>query len=398
MNKIFTLLLSTLFIATFAVNQSSAQITDIPSIKALYTTAPGLVLPSAKLSGVVISDTLNKNISKGDVILQCGNRGISVYFGVNTYALGDSLNLDITGDSLVMFKNSFEIKRHTGATNPAPVASGIKIIPATMTLQSLIANIATTQCTLVQILNATATPAGTYSGSKTLTDASGTAVLYTATAATFAATTMPTTAMNWVGYTLVYNTTNEFAIRNLTDVTPILPLSFKSFSADTKDLTATLKWNTVNEINLNDFVVEKSNDGIVFTQIGTLSAKGASSNSYVFTDATNRNNTVVYYRLKSTDKDAKYGYSNIIKVGFTAPVKFTLYPNPAVNTLNLKYSPFGTVLTANIISAQGKLIRTVVLPEGSSATSINVADLSTGVYQVTINGTENKETFSFIKK
>ena len=159
-----------------------------------------------------------------------------------------------------------------------------------------------------------------------------------------------------------------------------------------------MKWNTVNEINLNDFVVEKSNDGIVFTQLGTLSAKGASSNSYVFTDATNRNNTVVYYRLKSTDKDAKYGYSNIIKVGFTAPVKFTLYPNPAVNTLNLKYSPFGTVLTANIISAQGKLIRTVVLPEGSSATSINVADLSTGVYQVTINGTENKETFSFIKK
>ena len=400
MRKNFTLSLIILITLVFSFNHSSAQQTDIPTIKALYTTAPGIVLQSGILSGVVISDSLNKNLSKGNVIFQCGNRGISVYFGAaNVYALGDSINLDVTGDSLVIFRNSFEIKRHSGATNPAPVASGVKVTPVTTTLQNLITNIATLQCTLVQILNATATPAGTYSGKKGLKDGSvDTATLYTATGATFAATTLPTTAMNWVGYTLVYNTTNEFIIRNLNDVTPILPLSFKSFAADTKSLTATLKWNTLNEVNINDFVVEKSNDGVTFSAIGKVFPQGASSNNYVFTDASNRNNTVVYYRLKSTDLDAKVAYSNTIKVSFTAPIKLSVFPNPTVCALTLNYNTSSTNVFANITNAEGKLMKQILLPAGSNMTNINVAEFAKGIYQISINDGLQKETIRFMKK
>jgi len=74
MHKNFTLSLIILITLVFSFNHSSAQQTDIPTIKALYTTAPGIVLQSGILSGVVISDSLNKNLSKGNVIFQCGNR------------------------------------------------------------------------------------------------------------------------------------------------------------------------------------------------------------------------------------------------------------------------------------------------------------------------------------
>ncbi|HWK04101.1 MAG TPA: LamG-like jellyroll fold domain-containing protein [Puia sp.] len=99
-----------------------------------------------------------------------------------------------------------------------------------------------------------------------------------------------------------------------------LPVNFTSFTAVAqKDQTALLRWQTAQEQNSRDFVIERSVDGASYSAIGTVGAAGNTSSlsNYSFIDATpviGRN----YYRLKETDLDNKFMYSDVRIVNFTA--------------------------------------------------------------------------------
>jgi len=396
MNKKCTLSILVISFLTTSAFTCFAQITDLQTIKSLYT-APGIVLPSAKLNGIVLSDTINKNVSKGSAIVQSGNQGINFYTGVNAYSVGDSVSIDITGDSLIIFKNAFEIKRKKGITNPAPIARGIIVVPKLTTIADINANIAIVQCTLVRIANATASPAGSFSGAKTLTDATGNITLYTGTTSTFASTTMPTTQQDWIGYTIVFNTTNEFEIRSLSDITAPLPLSFTSFKGSAEGVTALLSWSTADEVNTNKFILEKSIDAVNFSPVATILSKGGTANNYSYNDAKNDKGTTVYYRLKSIDNDASFHYSNKIKVVFANGLtEISVYPNPAVNTIKVNYNLLRTNTNALIVNAAGKTVKQFQLAARTTSIEVNVATLVSGVYTLKIEGL--KATTSFVKK
>lgn len=66
----------------------------------------------------------------------------------------------------------------------------------------------------------------------------------------------------------------------------ILPLSWLSFTAQKEDNKVLLKWKTANEINVNDFLVQRSSNGTEWKNIGVLpSLKNEGSLSYYsFTD------------------------------------------------------------------------------------------------------------------
>jgi hypothetical protein len=196
-----------------------SELKSIKDIRDMYK-GSDIKLGAYKVGGVVISDAANKNISNGAVVLQDGAHGISVYFGgtVN-YHIGDSIVLDITGDSLINYNGSLEIKTKYGTDKPTAIATGINIVPRELTIQQLKDNLSDIEGTLVKIKNAAASGNGTYSGSQTLTDASGNITLYTASSSVFAGTTLPVDAKDWVGYGSFYNTTPQLQIRNTNDVT-----------------------------------------------------------------------------------------------------------------------------------------------------------------------------------
>ncbi len=194
-------------------------VTSIKNIRAMYT-GSNIKLGAYKIGGVVISDAANKNISSGSVILQDGDRGISVYFGGTvSYNLGDSIVLDISGDSLLNYRGSLEVKTAYGAVQPAPVATGKIVTPLVLTITQLNSMLSDIEFTLIKIQSATASGASTFGGNQKLTDATGNTTLYTSSSATFAATTLPTGAKDWVGYGSFYNTTTQFQIRNTGDIT-----------------------------------------------------------------------------------------------------------------------------------------------------------------------------------
>lgn len=199
----------------------------IAQLRAMYTGSGIKLTTPASIAGVVISDAANKNISTGAFVLQQGNAGIMVYYGGTiTYNIGDSLRIDITNDSLINYRGSLELKKQFGSSLPAVTATGRVINPAVKTIAELntamnapLGDPANIEFTLVKVNNATMSGTGTtYSGSKTLTDASGNMTIFTSSSALFSGSVFPTTPKNFTGYTSYINTTKQFLIRNLNDV------------------------------------------------------------------------------------------------------------------------------------------------------------------------------------
>jgi hypothetical protein len=132
-----------------------------------------------------------------------------------------------------------------------------------------------------------------------------------------------------------------------------LPLNLIFFTGSKQNNDALLQWKTANETGVSKFEVQRSNDGQTFATIGTVAAGGS---LYSLTDAnTFSSRTVAFYRLKSIDVDARFTWSNIIKLSKQASAAVTVYPNPVSDVLTISgLKQNGTVL---LYSSEGKLLQ-----------------------------------------
>jgi len=85
-----------------------------------------------------------------------------------------------------------------------------------------------------------------------------------------------------------------------------MPVTFKSVKAEKKQDQVQVKWTIVDEINVSNYIVERSVDGKIFSQIGSVVSDGKSE--YQFTDVKPFNG-LNYYRIVSVDIDGKRGYN-----------------------------------------------------------------------------------------
>lgn len=97
-------------------------------------------------------------------------------------------------------------------------------------------------------------------------------------------------------------------------VLPIELLFFKATKLNQRNVE--LWWSTATEINNDYFTVEKTLDGIDFNEVGTVNGLGTtySIHDYSLTDYQLQNSAMTYYRLKQTDFDGNYSYSDLISV------------------------------------------------------------------------------------
>jgi hypothetical protein len=100
--------------------------------------------------------------------------------------------------------------------------------------------------------------------------------------------------------------------------TPIvmLPISLMKFEGENKGVNKNeLNWVTSAEHNNDYFTIEKSLNGTEFFEVGTKVGAGNSSTqiNYFLVDSDYRNE-INYYRLKQTDFDGKFTYSDIISI------------------------------------------------------------------------------------
>jgi hypothetical protein len=173
-----------------------------------------------------------------------------------------------------------------------------------------------------------------------------------------------------------------------------LPVKLASFSAVLNNKKAELTWKTAEEVNVNYFMVEKSNDGINFTDAGMIFAFGNSNSekAYNFSDnLATATEPVVYYRLRSVDNDGKTELSEtrMLKLSKAqqAGLVITTYPNPVANELRIT-NPGTWQNKYEIFSLSGQVVSKTTVAAASQTETTNISKLQSGVYMVkaTCNG------------
>jgi hypothetical protein len=94
-----------------------------------------------------------------------------------------------------------------------------------------------------------------------------------------------------------------------------LPIELTQFTVKSEQRFNILSWTTESEHNNDYFNIEKTLDGETFENIGYIKGAGNSTypTTYLFTDY-NSNRDINYYRLKQTDLDGKFTYSDLISI------------------------------------------------------------------------------------
>ncbi len=185
-----------------------------------------------------------------------------------------------------------------------------------------------------------------------------------------------------------------------------LPITYLNFTAQATHDGNLLQWQTATEINSAYFNIQRSTDGVRFTNIAQVNAAGNSSTvqSYQYTDALtglNPEPPALFYRLQEADKDGDVTYSKIITLdnNSTPQVTVSIFPNPVHEVLNVQLQGITGAASIIITDASGKTLQTQQLNavDGSTIT-INSQALTAGVYFVQVLHGKQSITQKFVKE
>lgn len=173
-----------------------------------------------------------------------------------------------------------------------------------------------------------------------------------------------------------------------------LPLKMNFFSAWLNNNRVDLKWQTLNEVNVNYFQAERSTDGINYSPVAMVFAIGNSSDKSdysCFDNVSAIQSGVIYYRLRSVDNDGKTEFSEIrvIRIGKTnnEVISILAYPNPATSTIKVTV-PSGwqnKKAVFEILGLNGQVMNRTETANTSQTELINISKLSAGVYFVKVS-------------
>ena len=148
----------------------------------------------------------------------------------------------------------------------------------------------------------------------------------------------------------------------------ILPVELLDFSAQKKDQTVELNWETASERNSAGFELQRSKNSYDWETLGYVESQGNSNGlqrySYLDRDPLADNN---YYRLKLIDLDGQYEYSSMRHVLFTTNNNSALnvYPNPSSGQFTISISnPDRKRAEVRLYTSSGSLIWKQIFSSG----------------------------------
>jgi fibronectin-binding autotransporter adhesin len=169
-----------------------------------------------------------------------------------------------------------------------------------------------------------------------------------------------------------------------------LPITLIDFKAKQEGEKVRLDWETGTEENNEYFTIERSIDGKYFEKVFTKDGAGTSKTNLYYFGYDNKPYTgVSYYRLKQTDLDGKFAYSDIESVNFTetekeSTINMAVYPNPAIdNTFHIDFSvEKAETYYISMYDELGKLIHfeTVEAEKGKNTLEVKLPGIASGMY------------------
>lgn len=173
------------------------------------------------------------------------------------------------------------------------------------------------------------------------------------------------------------------------DGTGTLPIELLSFQAVPYQQGFDLRWITATEINNEFFSLERSADGFSWELISNIPGAGNSKEQLRYAHFDDQPlSGRSYYRLKQTDYDGTFAYSDMVTV-YKAESNLdaiTIFPNPAKDVVNITYhEDIGANLQLSLRNMMGQEIP--IAPNGThlSTQSIDLSALSSGIYFLTFS-------------
>ena len=188
-----------------------------------------------------------------------------------------------------------------------------------------------------------------------------------------------------------------------------LPITLSTFSATKHSERASkLDWHTSSEINSDNFGIERSRDGDTWETISQVVAAGNSSEVkyYEYIDDklpfSRSKDQIFYYRLRLTDQDGSFKYSDIKGVNFnrqTADGVIAVYPNPAtqmvhIDVVGMDESQGETKLRIFDMCGRVMLDKAIL---GSGLEPVDVLQYPSGVYNISVTQGDKLHQKQFIK-
>ncbi len=174
----------------------------------------------------------------------------------------------------------------------------------------------------------------------------------------------------------------------------VFPVTLLNFQASLQGNKVVAKWVTASEINNDYFTLERSYDGIRFTEVNKVKGAGNSTqiNSYDDIDWKPFEG-ISYYRLKQTDFNGLSVYSNSVAVNnFHRKNNLHVFPNPSLNgefTIFYENISFSSEIT--IYTASGIQVYNCFLPAKENSTILKFNNFASGVYVICIKDTKEAE-------
>jgi plastocyanin len=177
----------------------------------------------------------------------------------------------------------------------------------------------------------------------------------------------------------------------------------------TSDLNAVINWKTTNDKDIDYYSVQRSNDGVDFTEVGKVrpNGSGAQAQLYSYTDNLSGNdNKYLYYQVEMIDKNGSDRFSEI-KV-FTQPEKTgklitSLSPNPVPRgghlMLQFNAEKEGTLLI-QLYNANGNFLKQEEMTaiKGINNGHFHMGDLAPGSYYIVCTSGSKKEKYTVLVK
>ncbi|WP_422361625.1 T9SS type A sorting domain-containing protein [Reichenbachiella sp.] len=216
-------------------------------------------------------------------------------------------------------------------------------------------------------------------------DGSGTPVVYTPTTSVYGST----------GYILELEVEalSEFLLGTDSDnPNHALPVELLYFTASSQQDQIVLEWATASEFNNDYFTVERSRDGIDFEEIDYVNGAGSTTavNHYSIVDY-NSLAGKSFYRLKQTDFDGTFSYSEVISVTHTQHLQFNAYPNPVgdVAYLEVNNSLFAEMFRIEVFDVNGSTMNVPYTQENDRSIQLDTSRLRSGMYVLRLSVSES---------
>ncbi len=166
-----------------------------------------------------------------------------------------------------------------------------------------------------------------------------------------------------------------------------LPIQLISFTAAVVKGDVDLNWETATELNNDYFTVQRSAEGLDFSDIDNIQADVSQETTHKY-NYVDRNPFFgrSYYRLKQTDFDGAYTYSTLRMIDIAeAMSKMTAFPNPAKDSkfsLDFHHS-LETPTTVVVYDVMGRIVFRGVVNQGVRIYEIDLSNnVKAGEYLV----------------